>query len=121
MLSDDLAKMIADAWTTAVLTVSWCRLGREFLEFTCQLDRTASDLLDRADANPVCLAESPVHSACLSHSHLRATYAFGYIGGIGVSVTDEALARPRLEHCCFEHPAMPCGIRRREDWATVDA
>jgi hypothetical protein len=48
-------------------------------------------------------------------------YEFRYVGGIGVSITDEALADPRLEDRRFEYPPMLVGIRGCQDCESVDA
>src|SRR5437870_1721621 len=72
MLADDLAEAVADLGTT-VVPVS--RLWRDLARLRLRLGRLAdrTDLLDRADPDPVRLAQGPIDRARFCDTHLGPT------------------------------------------------
>ena len=97
MLTNELAKAVAN-FGAAVVAVSICRLGREFLRLAGGLRRfgEGTDFLDGADADAVGLAQSAVDSACFGDAHFGTVDKEGDVGRVGVAVTDESLARADL-------------------------
>ena len=87
VLADDLAKTVADLGATAV-PVSIRVLGRKLFNWI----RKRPDFLDRANADPVGLAQGAIDGSRLGHTHLGATDERGDIGRVGVAVAHEALA-----------------------------
>src|SRR6202035_3608719 len=76
VLADQLAEAVADLGSAVVSVLAIDRLGREFLRLPGGRSRFGerADLLDRADADAVGLAQSAVHSPSLGHPHLGPVY-----------------------------------------------
>src|SRR5260370_21091321 len=64
-----------------------------------------AQLLDRAEADPVRLAQGAVDGPRLGDAHLSPVDHEGNIGGISVTVTDETFRTGGLVDRCFEDPA----------------
>jgi hypothetical protein len=66
-------------------------LGRKFLCIWSRRYRTGigSDLLDRADADAICLAQSAIYRSRFSDTHLGAADQERYVGRVGIAVADE--------------------------------
>ena len=78
-------------------------------------------ILNRTDADTVCLSDGPVHRPGLGHSHLGAPDDGRHIGGIGVSIADEAPAFRTPIDCGLERPLGDGGIRESYLWGDVHA
>ena len=94
VLADQLAEAVADLGAAVVSVLAIDRLRRELLRLPRRRNRFGkrADLLDRADADAVGLAQGPVDRPGLGHPHLGAMDQGRHIGGIGIAVADEALA-----------------------------
>src|SRR5881227_1684449 len=96
MLSDQLAETVANPRAIAVAAVPVYRLSVNVLDFGFGVVRCPersvqrSDFFHRADANPVCFAQSTVDGAGLGHTHFRALHEGRHIGWIGIAVTDKS-------------------------------
>jgi hypothetical protein len=92
VLADELAEAVADRATT-VVPVAICRLGQLLGLWTrIGLTSEGTDLLDRADADAVGLAEGAVDGTGFGHAHLGAVNEWRDIGGIRVAIPDESFA-----------------------------
>ena len=92
--ADQLAKAVADLGAAVVSVVPIDRLGRELLRLPGGRGSRSgkrADLLDRADADAVGLAQGPVDLPGLRHPHFGAVDQGGDIGGIGIAIADEAI------------------------------
>ena len=79
------------------------------------------DFLDRADADPVGLAQSTIDRTGLRHAHFGTVDKEGDIGRIGVTVTDKARgALGRIDRC-FQDKPTGCGVAKRIDGLNVNA
>jgi len=106
MLANQLAKAITDCATTVVpvaisglrqLLGVWTRIG---------LTSEGTDLLDRADADAVGLAEGAIDCPGLGHAHLGAADERGDVRRVGVAIADEAFARFRSVDRGLKCPAL---------------
>src|ERR1035441_5867408 len=102
VLADDLAESVADlvTSTTIAVPVSVGILGWKLTLIGSPRHRTRirSDLLDRADADAIRLAQSAIDSSGLRDPHLGAADQQRYIGRIGVAVADETDGIRSEEH-----------------------
>ena len=91
MLADELAEAVAD-FGAAVVPVRRCRLGLELLRLARRIAVSANetDLLDRADADAVGLAEGAIDCPCFGHSAFRRRGPERDIRGICITKPDEA-------------------------------
>src|SRR6266436_285263 len=64
-----------------------------------------AQFLDGAEADAISLAQSPVDGPCFGDAHLSPVDHEGNIGGIGVTVTNEAFRTRGFVDRCFEDPA----------------
>src|SRR4051812_32939452 len=115
MLADELAEAIAYPRAVAVsvpicvTAVAVHRLGRELarlLWFTTRLRGAGQrrQFLNRANPDPVCLAQCAVNGPGLGNAHFRAAHKNGNIGRVGIAVTREAVATLISEHSRSECP-----------------
>ena len=111
VLADDLAQAVADLGAAAVPI---CWLGGEFLWLPRGLlgFGKGSDLLDRADADTVRLAQSSVHGPGLSHAHLGTVDEGRHVRRISIAITGKASAGARSINDCLESPAPGCRIAK---------
>ncbi len=88
MLSNNLAEAVADL-RAAVIPVG--RLGRDLFRFAGGLRWLGErpDLLDRADADAVGLAQGAIDGSGLGDSHFSPVNQCGNIGGVGIAIADE--------------------------------
>src|SRR6266566_727348 len=105
MLANDLAKTVADLWT-AIVPVS--RLRRELARLAVRMCRLGkgTNLLDRADADAVGLAQGPVDRPGLRYPHFGAVDQGRDIRGIGVAVAHETSAIAGFKDCGSECPSF---------------
>src|SRR2546422_7751848 len=91
MLANDLAKAVAD-FGAAVVSV--CRLRRELVRLAVRMCRLGkgTNLLDRADAYAIGLAQSSVDCSGLRDTHFGAVDQGRDIRRIGVAVAHETSA-----------------------------
>ena len=122
VLADDLAEPITDlvagAIAVSIAVVAGEDLGR--LRSGCARSRDRPDLLDRADADAVGLAQSPVDGAGLGDPHLGAAHQGRDVGRIGVAVADKPGGALRRVDGRFQHVAARRGITERFDRLDVD-
>src|ERR1019366_7362897 len=85
VLADDLTQAVPNFRATAV-PVSIHVLGRMLLSRT----RNRPDLLDRADADAIGLAEGSIDRPSFRYPHFRTVNQRRNIGGVGIAVADEA-------------------------------
>src|SRR6266436_4299829 len=71
-----------------------------------RIAREGPQFLDRAEADPVCLAQGAVDGSRLSDAHLSAMDQRGHIGGVGVPVANEASRTRGLVYSCLEDPSV---------------
>src|SRR5207302_7548568 len=81
MLADDLAEAVAD-FGAAVISIRRLRWHLSHLSLRLRWLGNRTDFLDRADADPVCLAQGPIHSSRLGHAHLSAMHSWRNIVGV---------------------------------------
>src|SRR5713226_4244289 len=72
---------------------------------TARIAREGPQLLDRAEADPVCLSQGSVDRPRFGNAHLSPVDHEGHIGGISVTVTDETFRTGGLVDGCLEDPA----------------
>src|ERR1039458_2696561 len=101
VLADDLAEAVADLRASAI-PVPICVLWRKLLNWI----RKRYDLLERADADSVGLAEGSVDCSAFRNPHLGPTDEGGDVGGVGIPIADEALTGSGPENCRFECPTI---------------
>ncbi|MBZ5550948.1 MAG: hypothetical protein LAO22_23835 [Acidobacteriia bacterium] len=87
MLADNLAETIANLWTGAV-PVAIRVLRRKSLSRAWN----RPDLLDRTDANAVGLSQGAIDGSRFGHAHLGTAYETRDVGGVGITISDKALA-----------------------------
>src|SRR5207245_5896739 len=71
MLADDLAEAVADL-RAAIVSIGRLRWELPCLPLRLRRISSGSELLHRAQADPVCLAQGTVHGARLGHAHFGA-------------------------------------------------
>jgi hypothetical protein len=74
------------------------------------LTSEGTDLLDRADADAVGLAEGAIDCPGLGHAHLGPADERGDIGRVGVAVSDETPAGFGFVHRGCKRPALSRGV-----------
>src|SRR5271166_4345682 len=79
-----------------------------------------SHLLDRADSDTVRFAQSTIDGSRLRYAHLGAADEQRHVGGVGVTVSDEAGGFLRWVNGRLEHEAIGRGIAQRVDSLHVD-
>jgi hypothetical protein len=107
VLTDELAETVADLGATAV-PVPICVLWRELFARV----RTGPDFLDRAETDSVGLAQGAIDGSRFGYAHLCPADERGNIGGIGVTISNETTAGPRLVDCGPEGPTRLVGITK---------
>src|SRR5437667_7041210 len=105
MLANDLAKAVAD-FGAAVVSV--CRLRRELVRLAVRMCRLGkgTNLLDRADAYAIGLAQSSVDCSGLRDTHFGAVDQGRDIRRIGVAVAHETSAIAGFKDCGSECPSF---------------
>src|SRR5580704_7584016 len=81
------------------------RSGRRF-----RRGRKCSELLNRAEADPVCLPERAIDSTRFGDAHLGSLDSGGNIGRISIAVTHKAPRTAAFVDDSFEHPATRADI-----------
>src|ERR1039458_8724461 len=101
MLADDLAESISNCATA----ISVGGLGRQLLRLRRRFARFSegADLLDRADANPVSLAQGAIDRTGFGNTHLGSMDEERDIGRIGVTVTDKTGGALGRVHRCLQY------------------
>ena len=109
VLADQLAEAVADFGTAVVSVFPIDRPGRELLRLPGGRSGFGkrADLLDRANADAVGLAQGPIDRPSLGHPHLGAVDQGRHIGGIRIAVADKSFTYARLENLSSEHPTRP--------------
>ena len=92
MLADQLAEAVADLGAAVVSVFTVDRLGRDLLRVARRRSGFTKrpDLLDRADADAVGLAQGAVDRPGFGHAHLGAVDQGRHVGWIGIAVTHKA-------------------------------
>ena len=116
VLADDLAETVPDLGATAI-PVSIRVLGRKLLS----RNRSCPDLLDRADADAVGLAEGAIDRSSFGYAHLGTADERGDVGRIGVTVADKAGGALRGIGRCLEDETIRRRITQRIDGFNMDA
>src|SRR3989442_677730 len=103
MLANDLAKPIADLWA-AIISIRRLRweLARPSLSLRWLRERT--ELLDRADADTICLAQGAIHSSGFRNSEFSPLHEGRDVRRIGIAITYEPPAGSCLINSGFESP-----------------
>ena len=111
MLADELAEAVPNLGATAVaVRVLWRKLLARVWN--------GPDLIDRADADTVGLAQGAIDRSGLGHAHLCTADQGRDIGGICITVTSKSFTDGRFEYCRLECP--PRHKRLRELWNRLD-
>ncbi len=84
-------------------------------------NREGADLLDRTEADAVGLAKGAVDGAGLGDAHLGAVDQGGNVGGIRVSIANEALGARGPVNGGAEHPAARSKVTEFADHLGLDA
>ena len=116
VLADDLAETIADSRASTV-AIAIRILGRKLLDLGFE---ARPDLLDRADADAVGLAQGTIDGSGFGHPHFGAADERGNVRGIGVTVADETPAGLRLEDSGHEGPTLAGSVREFQYRTNVD-
>ena len=77
--------------------------------------RSPPQLLDRAEADTISLAESSIDGTGFCNAHLGAADKRRYIGGICVAIANEALRVDRFEDGSPEYPMVGCSVAELEN------
>jgi len=112
-----LANQKAELVTEFGFTVAVGRLGRKLPDIRLGLiaGGQGSDLLDRANADPIRLAQGPVDRPGLGHAHFGAPDQGRDVGGVGIPIADKALAPRRPKDRRFEYPPVSVGVTELRD------
>src|SRR5208282_6855603 len=116
VLADDLAETVPNLRASAI-PVSIRFLGTKLLGRI----RTCSDLLGRADADAVGLAQRSIDCPSLGYPHFGSADQRRDIGRIGVTVTDKARGALGGKDRCLEDEAICPRITERIDGFNMNA
>jgi hypothetical protein len=119
MLADQKAELV----TEFGFAIAVGGLGRKppYIRLGLAASGQGSDLFDRADSDPVSLAERPVHSPGLGHAHLGTPDKGRDVGRVGISEPNKPLAAAGLVDGSFECPSGTLRVAELANGLNSDA
>src|SRR5690242_16295914 len=124
VLPDELAKAIAKE-VLAVSAVAadglWGPLAAVAIFIRCERTRKGPNLLHRAEADAVRLTQSPIDRTSLGYPHLSTADQVGGVGGIGISIADEAFTGCRLVNNGLKCPTSRGNVTEVSHWPDLDS
>ena len=110
VLADQKAELIAEPRLAVAISVGGMPVRRRGNRGGSRRTRERTQLLDRAKADPVGLAQGAVDGASFGDAQLGAMHHGRNVGGIGIAVADKALRESTLINHRFEDPPTRCEV-----------